>query len=259
MLTYLGYGLRQYGQKPFAPVIRNYWEFQAVINGEIGILFPEGPDFLHSRTLWIFPPKYQHGWTGNSSKPAEVAVFQFRSIPPAIEHYCETSASGYLIISLTAAQCSQLRQLTEDAKSYQTDFGQGAFICHQHILFELCFLAYTACVKQHGEHIRSHSQQCVQKALQWYNDHMEDNPGQLDIAKAAGVSVAHLRRLFHEVFERSPRDVIAQIKFDRAIQLMSTPGIKLIEVAERCGFQSASAFSRAFKTFFGYAPVYWRK
>jgi two-component system response regulator YesN len=49
-----------------------------------------------------------------------------------------------------------------------------------------------------------------------------------------------------------------QLRFERARQLMSDPEIKLEEVAERCGYQSASAFSRAFKTMFGCGPSAWR-
>ncbi|MFM8716248.1 MAG: helix-turn-helix transcriptional regulator [Spartobacteria bacterium] len=78
------------------------------------------------------------------------------------------------------------------------------------------------------------------------------------MARATGVSTAHLRRLFHQVLHASPNQIMDQMRFQRAMQLMSDPAIKLESVGEQCGFGSASAFSRAFKTKFGCAPQVWR-
>lgn len=258
MLAYIGNKTRQYGKKPLAPMIRSLWEFQAVLKGEIGMFLPEGPDILHARTLWVFPPLHEHGWIGNPHEDAEVAVFHFQTVPPVVEHYCLGTEEGMLQLSLSKPQCDRLRMLAENALRYRTRFNLGTIICYQHILSELSLMVYEACVQQNYPSSQAYSQQCVEKALEWYTEHMEENPGQKAVARAAAVSVAHLRRLFHETLDKSPHQVLDQIRFERATQLMSDPEIKLTEVAERCGFQSASAFSRAFKTFFGCSPAAWR-
>lgn len=240
------------------PIVRNFWEFQAVLDGEIGMLLPEGPDILYSRSLWVFSPQHEHGWIGNSERDAEVAVFHFHSVPPVVENYCNGSDEKFLRIPLMKRQCDRLRELTQQATRYRQAPGAGTMICSQHILSELSLMVYEDCALKKHPSTQDHAQQCIERAMQWYSNHMEKNPDQEAVARAAAVSVSHLRRLFHEVMEHSPRQVMDQLKFDRATELMSDPEIKLIEVAEACGFQSASAFSRAFKTFFGCSPAIWR-
>ena len=258
MLTYIGNRIRQYGKQPLRLMIRNFWEFQAVLDGEIGMLLPEGPDILYSRSLWVFSPQHNHGWVGNPNKDAEIAVFHFQTVPPLVEHYCLGTEQQYLRITLSREQCNRLRELAEQAVRYRQTPNLGSIICYQHILSELSLLVYEACVRDQHPSAQAHAQQCVEKAMQWYSDHMSENPDQESIAQAAAVSVSHLRRLFHETMSSSPRQVMDQLKFERATQLMSDPEIKLTEVSEACGFQSASAFSRAFKTFFGCSPAVWR-
>lgn len=239
-------------------MIRNFWEFQAVLDGEIGMLLPAGPDILYSKSLWVFPPQHEHGWVGNPHKDAEVAVFHFHSVPPVVENYCNGSEQEFLRIPLGRSQRNRLRELADQADRYRQTPGAGSMICAQHILSELSLMVYEDCVQKQHPSTQDHAQHCVERAMQWYSNHMEENPDQEAVARAAAVSVSHLRRLFHDVMERSPRQVMDQLKFDRATELMSDPEIKLIEVAEACGFQSASAFSRAFKTFFGCNPATWR-
>jgi transcriptional regulator GlxA family with amidase domain len=98
----------------------------------------------------------------------------------------------------------------------------------------------------------------VNAAIVWYAKRMEENPAFPEIARAVGVSAPHLRRLFHQVLHASPNRIMDQMRFQRAMQLMSDPAIKLESVGEQCGFGSASAFSRAFKMKFGCAPQVWR-
>jgi AraC family transcriptional regulator len=222
------------------------------------MLLPEGPDILYAQTLWVFPPQHEHGWVGNPEQDAEIAVFHFQTVPPAVEHYCLGTEEQFLQISLNKHQCGRLRELAEQALRYRQNPNLGSIICYQHILSELSLLVYEACVREQHPSSQAHAQQCVEKALQWYSDHLAENPDQEAIARIAAVSVSHLRRLFHETMGNSPRQVMDQLKFERATQLMSDPKIKLNEVAEICGFQSASAFSRAFKTFFGCSPAVWR-
>lgn len=256
MLTYIGNQTRQYGKQPHGLLIRKFWEFQAVLTGDIGMLLPTGPDILYSQSLWVFPPLHEHGWIGNPEEDAEVAVFHFQTVPPLVENYCLGTDKKYLRIVLSRQQCNRLRELAKQAIRYRQVPNLGSILCYQHILCELSLMVYEACAKE--QHPSTHAQQCIEKALHWYSDHMAENPGQEEIARASAVSVSHMRRLFHETMGHSPREVLDRLKFERATQLMSDPEVKLTEVAEACGFQSASAFSRAFKTFFGCSPATWR-
>lgn len=258
MLMYTGNHARIYGRYPFRPARRRGWEFQAVLEGDIGVLFPEGPTLLYSRALWVFPPMHEHGWTGDPDREAEVAVFHFASVPPMVENYCRAAEDGYLRIALNRRQCARLRALAEEALRFYQQFSAASLISSQHILSELSLMVHEACVKERHPQAQTHAARCVDKAIAWYEEHLAEAPDQEAVARAAGVSVSHLRRLFHEILGAPPRKIMDRVRFERATELMSDPAIKLSDVAQCCGFLSASAFSRAFKHFFGCSPAAWR-
>jgi AraC family transcriptional regulator len=258
MLMYTGSAARSYGRHPFKPATRKGWEFQAVLEGEIGVLWPEGPEPLHARTLWVSPPGHNHGWTGNPEQDAEVAVFHFLSVPPVVARYCFGARAKMLRIGLTQPQCRRLRELASEAIRYRQRFNIGSLLSSHHMLLELSLMVYEACDRERLPSAEAYAQDCVEKALEWYSDHLVENPDQESVARTSGVSVSHLRRIFHKIMGASPRQVLDQVRFGRATELMSDPGSKLSDVAERCGFQSASAFSRAFKNSFGCSPAEWR-
>lgn len=54
-------------------------------------------------------------------------------------------------------------------------------------------------------------------------------------------------------------DYIQHIRLAHAKELMSASGLSLSEIAEQCGFNSASYFSTTFKNQFGMSPIQWKK
>ncbi|EKS70270.1 helix-turn-helix domain-containing protein [Caballeronia sp. PC1] len=81
------------------------------------------------------------------------------------------------------------------------------------------------------------------------------------IASAAGVSVSYLNRLFHDEGTSLMRYLWGQ-RLERARQLIEgicKDGIRIEEVAWRCGFASAAHFSRRFRQHFGHSPTEWRE
>jgi AraC family transcriptional regulator len=83
-----------------------------------------------------------------------------------------------------------------------------------------------------------------------------DEPLTLErIAERAGLSPYHFSRLFTA---RMGRSVMAHVRGRRLVRaarrLCSEPGLKLVELALDCGFDSQEAFTRAFKRVFGVSP-----
>ncbi len=254
MLIYLGRGKRRYGEAPIQPARRRAWEFQAVLRGRLAPLFPEGPGPIEASHLWIFPPGHAHGWTSEQATTAEVAVFHFLSAPELLSRMLD--AKGYLELALTPANVRQIRELTRKVGSYWEHPAPGMILCYEYALAALSLMACEALARQPQS--KRFPEGRVNAAMVWYAERMEQSPSFPDLARAVGVSPAHLRRLFHEVLQASPAQVFDQLRFQRAIQLMSEPSVKLEEVGERCGFGSASSFSRAFKNKFGCSPQAWQ-
>lgn len=256
MLIYLANDMRDYHARPVSLHLRRGWEFQAVVDGSIGLVHETGPDILYKSRLWLSTPGFLHGWTGEKDKPAKVIVFHFRFIPELIESLLP--ACGYLEISLTREQNQRLQRLADQASAYWHRPARGATICFEHIMLELCMLVLANQKTAPVSPALVHAEQRVDAAITWFTERIAQNPGLNEVARAVATSPSNLRRIFQEVLQNSPKQVFDQIRYQRAMQLMSSPDIKLETVGESCGFGSASAFSRAFKTKFGSSPDAWR-
>jgi AraC family transcriptional regulator len=162
-----------------------------------------------------------------------------------------------LEMPLTPEQCARLRVLTDRARTYRDQPAPGMMMCHEHILLELSLLVYEAKRDSLADTSVANDRR-VGEALRWFSERIPDNPSQEEVSKAVNVSPAHLRRLFHEVLRVPPKRAFDELRFRRAIELMSDPAVKLSAVSAACGFESQSAFSRAFKAKFHRAPDSWR-
>lgn len=67
------------------------------------------------------------------------------------------------------------------------------------------------------------------------------------LAKREGLSVRHFSRLFRASTGTAVSDYAAGIRIDRAKKLLSDEQMLIKEIAYRCGFQSSSSFSSAFR------------
>ncbi len=80
------------------------------------------------------------------------------------------------------------------------------------------------------------------------------------LARVAAYSEQHLHRVFAEVVGETLHQYIRRSRLEIAAnQLMFSPDTAIVDIAVKCGFQSLSSFSRAFRTTFGCAPGQWRK
>jgi AraC family transcriptional regulator len=83
-------------------------------------------------------------------------------------------------------------------------------------------------------------------------EHGED--GRLDLATLAAnanYSPCHLVRSYRNVFGETPFEYAARLRLQRAWRLVMESGMPVCEIAEMLGFESQSAFCRAFRNAFG--------
>ena len=79
------------------------------------------------------------------------------------------------------------------------------------------------------------------------------------VAAAIGVSERTLRRRFAAVTGITWSNYVRQSRLLRAMALLSEPGVSVLEVASKVGFQSLSAFTRAFSLHIGETPTAYRR
>ena len=80
-----------------------------------------------------------------------------------------------------------------------------------------------------------------------------------DLARVSGMSESSFRRTFKQVMEMTPGSYIATIRINHARKLLATTGMKVHEIAEKCGFYDQSHFIRTFKRLRHQTPAQYRR
>lgn len=78
------------------------------------------------------------------------------------------------------------------------------------------------------------------------------------LAGYAGLSVSQLYREVRREFDKSPGDIINEVRLRHASELLLHSSYKLHDIAEMTGYSDAFSFSRAFKRFTGRSPSSFR-
>lgn len=76
-----------------------------------------------------------------------------------------------------------------------------------------------------------------------------------ELASVAGMSRSMFAQRFKEAVGVSPLRYLTQWRLTSAADILQSGSVKVTEVARSAGFSSDAAFSRAFKSYFGYSPV----
>jgi AraC-like DNA-binding protein len=79
------------------------------------------------------------------------------------------------------------------------------------------------------------------------------------VARHVAMSPSHFAHRFRAVARVSPMRFLKQVRLDNARSLLLAGGVRIGEVAERVGYESASHFTRDFKSYFGLPPAAYLK
>jgi AraC-like DNA-binding protein len=80
-----------------------------------------------------------------------------------------------------------------------------------------------------------------------------------DLARAAGTSRSVLAERFQQLVGQPPMQYLAQWRMLLATNLLVRSNAPLARIAEEVGYQTDTAFSRAFRREYGMPPAAWRR
>jgi AraC-like DNA-binding protein len=100
--------------------------------------------------------------------------------------------------------------------------------------------------------------QLVAAAMEYTNSHLAAVRAQ-DVGRAVGVSERTLRRQFRAATGMEWRRYLLESRLLRAMALLVEPGRTVMDVATDVGFDSVSAFTRAFGRYTGETPTAYRR
>ncbi|MEK6796321.1 MAG: AraC family transcriptional regulator [Spirochaetota bacterium] len=95
-------------------------------------------------------------------------------------------------------------------------------------------------------------------AASFLESNFSDNITLAGAAKAVGLSVRHLTRLFGECFGVSPIDYLLRVRISRAADMLRSSDASVSDIAYDCGFSDSNYFTRMFRRETGTTPVRYR-
>lgn len=100
----------------------------------------------------------------------------------------------------------------------------------------------------------------IQAALEFIDLHLFEKFTASDVARAASFSEYHFHRLFRAYTSETIHQYLSSRRLEKAAQmLLADPTIRLLDLAIEVGFETHSAFSRAFKQAYGISPTQFKK
>ena len=99
----------------------------------------------------------------------------------------------------------------------------------------------------------------VRQAIKYMMDNLNSELTVADIAFSVNISPSHLSHLFKQETGMAPIDYLTGLRLEKAKELLCSLDLSISEIAERCGYEDPSHFSRVFKKAQGIPPSVYRR
>lgn len=99
----------------------------------------------------------------------------------------------------------------------------------------------------------------IKAMLQYIHDNCADELNTKSIAQAAAVSESECLRCFRATIGTTPIQYLRGYRIQKAVQLLTATDLPVSAIAERCGFQDVSYFTKTFREMKGCAPTVFRR
>ena len=244
-----------------------YCEFGCTLQGK-GINFI-GHEEIHweAGDLFLVGPGVPH-WGVISSYPVDYITIYF--IPSVLIDLGPESDGAIILRRFTAPRSVNDRlvhppaplqkRLTEGFQEIQAEFDQSSFgreINLRTLLMGLLvqLLRWEQATGPDLAIDRSPLDwQPVNRTLHYLREHYQEPVYVREVARAAGVSIARLNRLFHDALGMSWVRYLQGYRVHQAAVLLGESRLNVTETAFAVGFQSLSHFNAIFRSFMGVFP-----
>ena len=253
MISYCQRGKRRYDLNPIQPYVRNCWEIQAVTKGELILLEPGKSNPPQDRTIWMFGPSCSHGWSTPPGHEAEILVIHFQSMPNLCRVFCtETTFWGRSCedFGKFIGYCQDIIEVLNNKNALNS-------LILQKLQAEILMLLFEGHLNEvEDENICTRD--TVHQAISWMQANLELFPCVEEAAQYLRLSESRLRRLFMKELDQTPREILGNLKRERACTLLRDTLMSVEQISRSSGYENSSNFTRAFKKFFHQSPTEWR-
>jgi xylan 1,4-beta-xylosidase len=99
----------------------------------------------------------------------------------------------------------------------------------------------------------------LERIVAFVETHCREELSSLDLARAEGVSVSYLARLFKERLGTTFGDYVNQVRARQSLPQLAHGDVTVLELALACGFPSVKSYNQVFKRLYGIPPTEWRR
>lgn len=98
----------------------------------------------------------------------------------------------------------------------------------------------------------------IENVRKYINEHYSEDINLNKLSKVAFVNPSYLSKLFKEKTGENFIDYLTKVRIEKSIKLLSDPSLRLYDISEMVGYESARHFSKVFKDFMGMNPKDYR-
>ncbi|MWV44432.1 AraC family transcriptional regulator [Paenibacillus sp. HJL G12] len=210
-------------------------------------------------SAYICPGGKTFGLTGYGTEPASIAVFNFSVYQAhslhkgrllAIEDPSIFLEEGAALSSVEKTQ-SICRTIYKHFHHAQEMIRWRAQLDFQEFLYEL--------IQESGLDSKNDKSQALERAKTFMEEHYSEDLTVEQLAGIADFSSSYFAEIFKRTYGCSVVDYLAQIRMNKAKQLMLGSDVLLKEIAHLVGYKDEFYFSRKFKKEFGLSPSAYMK
>ncbi len=247
----------------FAPHWHNWMEILYVFRGSITAYVNQRSITVNSKNAVIFFPDQPHFATAGKDG-AKYSIIMFN--PASL--YNRTDASNLQLASMLNHKESY-SNLIENAETIQciVDLipffnGSGEIIVHPMIVVSSLYrlIAYIMESNLIGNNVKQNViNSHIIEVIQYINEHINEPMTTTSLSAVLGYDKSYFIRLFKKNVFMTPREYIRSIRLEKARDIIMTTNLPIKEIAEHCGFENISYFSRSFHEVYRISPSECRK
>jgi len=222
-----------------------------------------------------------HGWYQAGGQRYEVNPNEFFILPQYIEHsYGSSEEHPWTIYWVhfggdSLAQLNEIQAVQKHFKPYHIK-NNGDIIPLFSKIYKTLELGYSIdnllfanmCLSQfltlfiynpkHYEALPTDKADCVDSAILFMQEHINDNISLNDLSKQYNYSVSRFSNLFKQKTGYAPIDYFVQMKMQKACQQLDFTHRSVKDIAFSMGFDDPYYFSKRFRTVIGMSPKKYR-
>ncbi|WP_411337354.1 AraC family transcriptional regulator [Ruminococcus gauvreauii] len=182
---------------------------------------------------------------------------------PAVKSFTNTHSAFVNqqgIIHLNQAQQFYMESILNQMKTEQTDKKYGSHNVMQNYLEILFYELYRIKINQYNatEKLSSKKKQMVTKTLEYIDNNIRETIDFNMIAESYGLSPNYFRTIFREITGISPTLYLNRTRILKALELLRTTSLPIVDIAAEVGIYDANYFTRLFRKQLGYSPKYFK-